>query len=274
MNKYLISKIKAVCVTLAVVTQLSSPAAYAADLVVGANVGYVPFEFQNATGEIVGFEVDLVREVAKRLNRNLEVVNIPFNGLFSAVQSKRIDIAISGITITEKRLASVSFAQPYFDSDQSLSVLATSQIKTVNDLNGKAVGVDTGTTGDVWATANQTTYKIADIRRYEGLQLAMLDLAAGRIDGYVADIPALQYYVKDKPQFKVVDRIPTGEKYSMMFAKDAPLAKEVNDVITVLKQEGYIAKLHQTWFGTLPAESSSTSKVEAMPMVGQLSSAQ
>ena len=60
----------------------------------------------------------------------------------------------------------------------------------------------------------------------------MLDLAAGRIDGYISDIPALQYYVKDKPHLKVIERIPTGEKYSIMFAKDSPLAAKVNDVIT------------------------------------------
>ena len=96
-------------------------------------------------------------------------------------------------------------------------------------MKGKVVGVDTGSTGDMWATANQAKYGFGDIRRYEGLAPAMLDLAAGRIDGYISDIPALLYYIKDKPQFKVVERIPTGEKYSIMFAKDAPLATQVND---------------------------------------------
>ena len=71
----------------------------------------------------------------------------------------------------------------------------------------------------------------------------MLDLAAGRIDGYISDIPALLYYTKDKPQFEVVERIPTGEKYSIMFAKDAPLAAEVNEVDHAMKKEGFIAKL-------------------------------
>ena len=88
----------------------------AADLAVGANIGNVPWEFQDASGEFVGFEIDLVREVGARLNRSIEIVNIPFNGLFSAVQSGRIDIALSSITITDKRLASVAFVQPYYDS--------------------------------------------------------------------------------------------------------------------------------------------------------------
>ena len=105
----------------------------------------------------------------------------------------------------------------------------------------------------------------SDIRRYEGLAPAMLDLSAGRIDGYISDIPALQYYVKDKPDYLVVERIPTGEQYSMMFAKDAPLAAEVNEVITQLKTEGVVADLHRKWFGADPEPSTSTARVLDMP---------
>ena len=93
-------------------------------LVVGANIGNVPWEFQDTAGDFIGFEIDLVKEVANRLNKTINVINIPFNGLFSAVQSSRIDIAISSITITEQRLTSVSFAQPYYDSDQSLLIVS------------------------------------------------------------------------------------------------------------------------------------------------------
>ena len=82
-------------------------------LTVGANIGNVPWEFQDESGDFVGFEIDLVNEVAERLGAEVEIVNIPFNGLFSAVQSGRIDVATSSITITDERLESVSFAQPY-----------------------------------------------------------------------------------------------------------------------------------------------------------------
>ena len=120
----------------------SAPAA-AADWTVGANIGNVPWEFQDATGKFVGFEIDLVNEVAKRLGKSVEIENIPFNGLFPAVQSGRIQIAVSSITITAKRLESLAFAQPYYDSDQSLSVLKTSKINALADLGGATVGVDT-----------------------------------------------------------------------------------------------------------------------------------
>ncbi|MDQ1902670.1 transporter substrate-binding domain-containing protein [Paracoccus sp. WLY502] len=233
-------------------------------LTVGANIGNVPWEFQDDSGNFVGFEIDLVAAVAERLGAEVETVNIPFNGLFSAVQSGRIDIATSSITITDERLQSVSFAQPYYDSDQSLTALATGP-KSLAEMKGKVVGVDTGSTGDMWATEHQGQYEFAEIRRYEGLAPAMLDLTAGRIDGYISDIPALQYYVKDKPELAVVERIPTGEKYSMMFAKDAELATQVNAVLDDLKTEGVLAQLHEKWFGVAPDASSSTVTVLPMP---------
>ncbi len=249
----------------ALVAAIASPA-FAKTLTVGANVGNVPWEFQNEQSEIVGFEVELVQEVATRLGYDeVEIENIPFNGLFSAVQSGRIDAAISSITITDKRLESVSFAQPYYDSDQSLSVLEASGITGLAGLSGKVVGVDTGSTGDMWATAHQAEYGISEIRRFEGLSPAMLDLAAGRIDGYISDIPAVEYYIKDKPQYAVVERIRTGEQYSMMFAKDSPLAAEATKAIGELKADGFMAKLHEKWFGSAPDASTSTVTNAEMP---------
>jgi polar amino acid transport system substrate-binding protein len=127
------------------------------------------------------------------------------------------------------------------------------------------IGVDTGTTGDMWTTSNQTRYEFAEIRRFEGLAPAMLDLQSGRIDGYISDIPALEYFIRDKQYFKIIERIATGETYSMMFAKDNPLTLEVNRVITELKQEGYVARLHERWFSSTPAETSSTVRVAELP---------
>ncbi|MFZ1340570.1 MAG: ABC transporter substrate-binding protein [Paracoccaceae bacterium] len=242
----------------------SAGLAGAEDLTVGANIGNVPWQFQDDSGAFVGFEIDLVNEVASRLGKTVVIENIPFNGLFSAVQSGRIDIAISSITITDKRLESVTFAQPYYDSDQSLTTKAGGPA-SLAEMSGKIVGVDTGSTGDMWATEHSAEYGFATIQRYEGLSPAMLDLTAGRIDGYISDIPALLYYVKDKPELQVVERITTGEKYSMMFAKDAPLAAEANEVLTALKNEGFIAGLHEKWFGAKAEDTTSTVTVLEMP---------
>jgi polar amino acid transport system substrate-binding protein len=248
-----------------VMTMAASTSSWAADWTVGANIGNVPWEFQNAKGEIVGFEVDLVNEVAKRAGKSVEFVNVPFNGLFSAVQSGRVDIAISSITITPKRLESVGFAQPYYDSDQSLAVLAASKIEGLDGMSDKVVGVDTGSTGDMWAEKHKGDHGFAKISRYEGLSPAMLDLGSGRIDGYISDIPAVLYYIKDKPQYSVVSRIPTGERYSMMHAKGWDKADEVNSIISTLKEEGVVGELHSKWFGAEAADGSSTLTVVDVP---------
>ncbi|RYG63937.1 transporter substrate-binding domain-containing protein, partial [bacterium] len=79
------------------------------------------------------------------------------------------------------------------------------------------------------------------------------------------DIPAVAYYIKDKPQFAIVERIKTGEQYSMMFAKDSELTAKASEAITALKKEGFIAKLHETWFGTKPEDATSSVAVAETP---------
>ena len=239
--------------------------ARAADWVVGANIGNVPWEFQDAQGRFVGFEIDLVNEVARRTGHRATVENIPFNGLFAAVASGRIQIAISSITVTPLRLQTLAFSQPYYDSDQSLSVLRASRINALPDLAGKTVGVDTASTGDIWATANTAKYRIAGISRYEGLAPAMLDLAAGRIDGYLSDLPAVAYYIKDKPQYRVAARVATGERYAFMASKRFADLGVVNDALSAMKKDGFVAATHQKWFGAPAPAGSSTAMVRDMP---------
>ena len=234
-------------------------------IIVGANIGNIPWEFQNDSGEYVGFEIDLVTELGKRLNRQIDIINIPFNGLFSAVQSNRIDIAISSITITEKRLESVSFTQPYFDSDQSLTVLKNNEINGLKDMKNRVVAVDTGSTGDIWTTSNKDKYQFSEIRRYEGLTPAMLDLVIGRTAGYISDIPALLYYTKDKVNIAVVEKIHTGGKYSMMLRRNNPLTHIINEEITSMKLDGDMNNLHKKWFGESADPGSSTVTVMDAP---------
>lgn len=246
------------------VTPSPSPSSAAQSLKVGANVGNVPWEFEDKGGQLVGFEVDLVNEIGKRLNRQVEFVNTPFTGLFPAISSNRIDAAVSSITITPKRLKTLDFAQPYYDSDQSLTVKADSGIKSAKDLKGKVVAVDTGSTGDIWVKEHMQEYGFKEVRRFEGLNPAMLDLTAGRFDGYISDIPATLYYTKDKPELKVVERLKTGEQYSVMFAKDSPLRDEFDQQIAAMKKDGTLAKIYEKWFGSAPE--AGTSSVKELPV--------
>lgn len=239
----------------------------AADLKIATNQANVPFEFENQEGKTVGFEIDLINEIAKRLGKTVEVTPMPFNSLFAAVQSGRADIALGAITITPKRLESVSFAQPYYDSDQCVTVGASSPIKDLDGIKGKTVGAETGSTAEMWAKANEGTYKFADIRRYEGIAPAMLDVRAGRLDADIHDCPIAQYYIKDKKEYKVVATIPTGERYSMMLSKNSALLNPVNEQIGVLKKDGTLASLHKKWFGTDAPSGSSTVTSADIPKI-------
>lgn len=236
-------------------------------LKVGGNIGNVPWEFRDEDGQIVGFEVDLVNLIGERLGRPIEFIDMPFTELFPAVLSGRIDLAISSITITPERIETLDFAQPYYDSDQSLLVLSDSGVQSLADMPGKIVGVDSGSTGDAWVQAHAQDYEFAAIKRFEGLTNAMLAIKAGEFEGYVSDLPALQYYAKSDPEVTVIERIPTGEQYSMMFAKGNPLRDQVNELITALKEEGTIADIHETWFGEAPDADTSTVAIAAVPQL-------
>lgn len=243
----------------------SDSADSAEPLRVGLNIGNVPWEYEDEQGNLVGFEVDLVTEVSDRLGRAIEFVDMPFTELFPAVLSGRIDLAMASITITAERMETLDFAQPYYDSDQSLTVNADSDITSLADMRGKVVAVDSGSTGDAWVEAHQDEHGFGEIVRYEGLDAAMMDLKAGQYDGYISDIPALEYYAKDHPEIAVVERIPTGEQYSMMFAKGNPLRDAVNEQITACKEDGILADIYERWFGKAPDPNTSTVQVADVP---------
>src|SRR6202008_378773 len=125
--------------------------AYAADVLnVGAYPTNPPFEYKNESGTFEGFEVDIVNEAAQRIGMTTDIAGLGFQALFAATTSKRIDVAISSITITPERLKSQSFTQPYYDADRGVAAKESSSIKNLADLKGKSVGVLSGSTGEKW----------------------------------------------------------------------------------------------------------------------------
>jgi polar amino acid transport system substrate-binding protein len=213
-----------------------------------ANVGNVPWEFQEGD-KLVGFEVDLINAVAAKLNYDVEFINTPFTGLFPGLMGGKFDLVMSSVTIKPDRVAKMDFTQPYYDSDQSLVVETKTAFKGLADMKDKVIGVESGSTPDIWAHENKAKYGFKEVRLYNSFPEAMMDLAAGRLGGVVGDIPASLYYIKDKPNFAVAERITTNEKYGMVFKKGDPLRDKVNDEISNLKKDGTLAKIYKTWFG-------------------------
>ncbi|SMD19756.1 ABC transporter substrate-binding protein [Rhizobium sp. RU36D] len=233
-------------------------------LMVGAYPSNPPFEFKNQAGTFEGFEVDIVTEAAKRAGMTVEVADYGFQALFAATSSKRIDVAISSITITKERLASQSFTQPYYDSDMGMAAKEDSPIKTMADLKGKIVGVLSGSTGEKWAKENQQAMGFAEVKGYDTQQNSFLDLGAGRVDAVVTDIPGMEYLFVKMKGFAVRERIKTGEQYGLMMGKDHPLLEKLNTALTEMKKDGTMAAIHKKWFGSdAPADSST---VKEMPI--------
>ena len=184
--------------------------------------------------------------------------------LFAATTSKRIDVAISSITITPERLKSQSFTQPYYDSDMGIATKTDSPIKAEADLKGKIVGVLSGSTGETWVKAHQEADGFSDVKGYDTQQNLLLDLSAGRVDAAVSDIPGMQYSFTKMKDLTVKERIKTGEQYGLMMTKDHPLLGKLNDALSAMKKDGTLAAIHKKWFGSdAPADSST---VKEMPL--------
>lgn len=240
--------------------------AYAADtLNVGSYPSNPPFEYKTDSGSFEGFEVDIVNEAAKRAGLTTDIADYGFQALFAAISSKRIDAAISSITITPERLKSMSFTQPYYDSDMGVATTTASTVKGLDDLKGKVVGVLSGSTGEKWAKEQQAAKGFAEIKGYNTQQDVLLDLSAGRVDAVISDVPGMQYAFKKMKGLEVRERIKTGEQYGLMMGKDSPLLGKINDAITAMKKDGTLQKIHAKWFGAEAPADSSTAVEKAIP---------
>ena len=242
----------------------SAQVAAAETLLIGAYPSNPPFEYKTESGAFEGFEVDIATEVAKRLGMTVEISDLGFQALFAATSSKRIDVAVSSITITAERLGSQSFTQPYYDADMGIAALKTSTVAGSADLKDKIVGVLSGSTGEKWAKDNQAAAGFADIKGYNSQQEVFLDLTAGRIDAVVSDVPGMEYLFLKMKGFAVKERIKTGEQYGLMLGKDHPLLDKLNTALTEMKKDGTMASIHKKWFGSDAPAGSST--ITEMPI--------
>jgi polar amino acid transport system substrate-binding protein len=235
------------------------PAAEVKVLKVGLNSENVPWEFMR-DGELVGFEVDMLNELAKRMDVELEFTTVPFSGIFTGLQSEKWDLASSSIWITEERLKEMDFADPYYDSDMALMTQADSSIASFEDMAGGVFGADTGSMNDQWLKDNVDKYGPYEIKNYDSPTDAFLDLQAGRLDGVVADSPTALYYVQENADagLDVPLLMNIGFPQAWAFRKGDPLRDTVNDIQNEMKEDGTLAAIYEKWFGQAPPAGSST----------------
>jgi polar amino acid transport system substrate-binding protein len=216
---------------------------------VGTNAEYRPFEYVDESGKIVGFDIDLITEMAKRAGYEIEIVNTKWDGIFTALAAGEFDAVASACTITDERKQSVDFTDPYFNAGQSIAVLASNNdIKGVADLKGKKVGVQLGTTGDMEASKIEGV----EVKRYEEVTLAFQALANGDVDAIVNDTPTSADIIKSNPEVKakIVGDPFTNEFYGCAVDKNHPEVRDaLNKALAEMKADGTYDKIYQKWIG-------------------------
>ena len=216
-------------------------------LTVCTHLPYKPFQY-NEGGEVIGFDVDMMDLVAKKLDVKQSIFDTPFEGIESgqSLNTGKCDVAAAGMTITKDRQKVLDFSDPYFDATQAMLVKKGSPIKSLDDLAGKSVGVQLGTTGADYVRENAP--KGADIKEFEDLALLTTAVKTGQTDAGVNDNGVLFDYAKSNPDTEVVTEFDTGEQYGFAVAKDQndELLKAVNDAIAKAKSDGTYDKLLAT----------------------------
>ena len=224
-------------------------------LTVCTHLPYEPFQY-NEGGKVVGFDVDLMDLVAKDLGLEQKIINTPFEGIETgqAMNTSKCDIAAAGMTITDDRKKVLDFSEPYFDATQALLVAKGSPIKGLEDLDGKTVGVQLGTTGADYVRENAP--KGAKIKEFEDLALLTTAVKSGQIDAGVNDNGVLFDYVKSNPDTAVAKEFDTGEQYGFAVAKgeNDELLKTIDETITESKKNGEYDKLYKKYFGEAPSQ--------------------
>ena len=158
----------------------------------GTNPEFAPFEYVGDSGEVEGIDVDIINEIAKDLGVTITMEPMDFDALVPSLVSGKLDIAIAGMTITDERKQSVLFSDPYFNATQVVILPENSEIATQDDLKGKRIGVQMGTTGDL--LVSEESFGAGEVSRYNKGMDAALDLVNGRLDAVVIDtLPAKQF---------------------------------------------------------------------------------
>lgn len=216
-------------------------------LTVCSDAPYEPFDvIEDST--YTGFDGDLVTAIAKGLDLKLVAVDSAFDPLQSglALNSNQCDMAASAMTITEERKANLTFSEPYYDSKQSLLVPVDSDIASIEDLNGKKVGVQTGTTGKSYTEENAEGAKVVDFPDDSAMFLA---LQGGQVDALLQDLPVNLEHTKDG-KFKIVEEYSTDESYGFAFKKTGSedLVDAVNEELQKLRDSGEYQKIYDEYF--------------------------
>lgn len=215
-------------------------------LKVGSAIEYAPFEFMDEKQNPTGFDIDLMNEIGKDMGYTVKFESSSFDGLVASVGQGKYDAVISAMTITDDRAKSVLFSDPYFESAQIIAVKKGSTIKSEQDLIGKKVGVQQGTTGQ-----DAVEGLGIDPKKFETIGDAINDMMIGGSEAVVADTPIFYYFIKQHPNMDI-EIVPSNfpkEYFGIAFKLDnKELADQVNATLKKFMENGKYNDIYKQWF--------------------------
>jgi polar amino acid transport system substrate-binding protein len=226
-------------------------------LVVGSDFGVAPWIVRGASGP-EGFGVDLINEIGKRLQRPaVEIVDVNFSALFASLFSKRIEFTVNPLNITAERAERMIFTQPIMSTGNGFLVKASSEMKSFEDLKGKAIAVNRGTLSDTWATANSATYGF-EVQRYDTFPDTVQAVLTNRAFAAINEVPTTIYAASRNKAIKVAYKdFSSSRNFGYAFRPESVAYRnKVDDILKCLKTDGTISRLHQKWYGSDPEKGS------------------
>ena len=209
-------------------------------LVMVTNAEFPPYEFHDQNA-IVGIDVEIAGAIAEQLGLELEIEDIAFDSIIPEIVSGKADIGAAGMTVTEDRKQNVDFSDTYAHATQVIIVKEDSEIKGVADLEGKIMGVQQGTTGDIYVSGD---YGDAAVERYAKGMEAVQALAQGKVDAVVIDGEPAKQYIKEVEGLKIIDESYTDEDYAIAIKKgNTAMVEAVNAALAELKSEGKLDEI-------------------------------
>ena len=219
--------------------------AMAETLKMGTNASFPPYEFyDDESGEIVGIDAEVAAAICEKLGYELEIVDMDFDAIIPAVTTGKIDFGMAGMTVTEERLQSVDFTTSYATGIQSVIVKEDSEITSVDDLfvegaNHK-IGVQQGTTGDLYCSWDIEDEGLGSVERYKNGTDAVLALTSGKVDCVVIDNEPAKNYIAANEGLKILDTEYAVEDYAIALAKDSELTEKINAALEELIADGTV----------------------------------
>ena len=205
-------------------------------LIMSTNAAFPPYEMTNDAGEFEGIDVEMAGEIAKRLGLELQIDDMGFDAALLAVQQGKSDIAMAGITITEDRLVNMDFSNTYANGVQSVIVPEGSDITSPDDLAGKLVGVQRGTTGYTFCIDEFGEDAVAP---FDNGNTAVQNLVSGKVDAVVIDNAPAQEYVAANPGLTILDTAFADEDYAIGVAKgNTQLLDAINSILAEMEADG------------------------------------